>query len=333
MKKSVSKLVVFAFPLCFIVCCVLLPGKTTGQSGTDRGSVDVVELAQAAQDLLPQNGTPVQCTTPVTFDAGAPGWTVQPVAGPALWHVANNVCRANFSGHSVPATMYYGRDSDCTFIEGVRSASNLISPEIMVPTGLQFTILNFNYLLQIEGGSFDLVFVDVSTNGGATWTQILSKTNLLNDGQWHNAARDISSIARGAASIRVRFRFDTIDEIINRTIGWHIDDLQLCQSLLACIRDDVNSHFLTFNVATGDYEFRDCAKNIFLSGKGAIRTSFCKLELSDSGPDPKHPDRLVTVQFNRCTRTATATVITPTGQMFNLNDSGIDGDVCACQPQ
>ena len=153
---------------------------------------------------------------------------MQPVIGPALWHLANNICGAQLPGHSAATTFYYGRDSDCTYIEGTRSASNLISPTILIPADLRPALVSFNYLLQVEGGSFDTTNIDVSTNGGTSWTQVGTKANLINNGQWHNVVLDITGAIGTANAIRVRFRFDTLDSIINSTIGWHIDDVQVC---------------------------------------------------------------------------------------------------------
>jgi hypothetical protein len=255
------------------------------------------------------------------------------VAGPALWHVTSNLCGAQLPGHSATSTFYYGRDSDCTYIEGTRSASNLISPLILIPTDLRPVVVSFNYLLQVEGGGFDTTNVDISTDNGATWANFLTKSNLINNGTWQNISAFVpDSILGSANSIRLRFRFDTLDSIINGTIGWHVDDIQVCsQAVDFCVKDDSNGNLFLFNQTSGDYLFRACRKGVTLSGKGFVSVSFCKVELFDSGPDPKVADRNVSFLVNPCTKKGNGSVsIFSIGQTFPVNDSDITNNICGC---
>jgi len=164
------------------------------------------------------------CTT-FTFDTSDNGFTVENVMGPSpLWH-RSNMCRAFLTGHSTPNSFYYGQDDTCNYNTGARNASNLVSPTLNLTAP---ATLSFNYLLFVEGGGFDTTFVDLTTDGGVTWTQFLSKANFINDNQWHNITTDISGVVGAATSIKIRFRFDSIDNIANSTTGWHVDDFQIC---------------------------------------------------------------------------------------------------------
>lgn len=164
------------------------------------------------------------CTT-FKFDTSDNGFTAQNVFGAApLWHVTDH-CRANLAGHSTPNTFYYGQEPDCNYNTGDRNGSNLLSPVLNLTSP---ATLSFNYLLFVEGGGFDSTFVDVSTDGGSTWTQVISKANFTNDNQWHSLTTDISAAVGNATSIRLRFRFDSVDNIANSTTGWHLDDIQVC---------------------------------------------------------------------------------------------------------
>jgi 6-phosphogluconolactonase len=102
-----------------------------------------------------------------------------------------------------------------------------------------------------------------------------------------------------------------------------------------CIKDDSNGTILRFNRSSGAYVFTDCRKGITLSGTGRVVESFnngfCKVELSDSGPDRKRPDRNVSVLVNPCSGGANAQVsIFATGKMYTISDSNIFNNVCNC---
>src|ERR1051325_10991053 len=204
--------------------------------------------------LAADAGTTVSCTT-FDFAGGATqGFTTQAQFGTplVLWHVVNANCRAFLTGHSTPYTFYYGQDISCNYNTGARNASNLISPPISVAGKFAPFTVSFNYLLFVEGGGFDTTFVDISTDNGATWTQVLSKANLINDNQWHNIGINVS--VGSASSIRLRFRFDSIDNIANSTTGWHVDDITVCgQPFNICLQDDSGDNILQFNSNTGAY--------------------------------------------------------------------------------
>jgi uncharacterized repeat protein (TIGR01451 family) len=96
-----------------------------------------------------------------------------------------------------------------------------------------------------------------------------------------------------------------------------------------CIQDETNGDILRFSSTTGDYQFFNCRKGTSLSGRGVLTKGFCKVELRDSGPDPKRPDRSITALANPCTRGANATV-TFAGQTVRIIDSDIANNSCTC---
>ncbi|HKS42527.1 MAG TPA: beta-propeller fold lactonase family protein [Blastocatellia bacterium] len=98
-----------------------------------------------------------------------------------------------------------------------------------------------------------------------------------------------------------------------------------------CLRDDSNGNLLRFNSVTGEYQFTDCGKGVTLGGKGVVTTNGCKISLTDSGINPKRPDRNVQVTANTCTNAGSASVrILPSGKTFGINDSNISGHPCSC---
>jgi hypothetical protein len=102
-----------------------------------------------------------------------------------------------------------------------------------------------------------------------------------------------------------------------------------------CIQDDATGALLRFNSESGAYEFRDCRKGIMLTGVGvvirSVNNDFCKVTLSDGGPDPKRPDRNVQALVNTCTGRGDASVsIFSSGQSFSVGDSNVADSTCAC---
>jgi hypothetical protein len=282
-------------------------------------------------DAVAAIGTPNACQT-FDFAGGATqGFTTEPVFGTplVLWHVTNNLCRAQLLGHSTPYTFYYGQDISCNYDTGARNAANLISPLISLTGIFPPYSIGFNYLLFVEGGGFDTTFVDISTNNGATWTQILSKANLINDNQWHNRSLDVTALVGAATSVRLRFRFDTIDNIANATTGWHVDDIQVCgQPFNFCLQDDSNGNILQFNSLTGAYQFTQCSTGLILTGTGTVTVNGCNLQLNQNTTNRK-----VSATVDTCTNSGSAviTVRTPLRATFySINDSNTTNNTCTC---
>ena len=286
----------------------------------------------ASSRLVAAAGTTVACTTFDFAGGSAQGFTVQPVFGTplALWHLTNNLCRALLGGHSTPFTFYYGQDATCNYNTGARNAANLISPPISLAGKFAPFTVNFNYLLFVEGGGFDTTFVDISTDNGATWTQILSKANLINDNQWHNVSTNVTAFVGAATSVRLRFRFDSIDNIANSTTGWHVDDISVCgEAFNFCVQSDSGDNILRFNSITGAYQFMQCSSGFTSQGTGVVTASGCSLTLQDNTFD-----HFVTVNVDTCAHTGNATLhyLTPPRKVtsFTISDSNTLNNTCAC---
>lgn len=286
--------------------------------------------ASRPADLLAVVGTQ-SCST-FDFGGGAiQGFTTQPVFGTplVLWHAVNGVCRANLAGHTTPFTFYYGQDALCNYNTGARNASNLISPPISLAGSFAPFTLNFNYLLFVEGGGFDTTFVDISTNNGATWTPIASKANMINDNQWHNLQLNVTSQIGAATSVRLRFRFDSIDNIANSTTGWHVDDISICGGAFNfCVQDNVKQDFVQFNSVTGAYTTRQCSSGFTTNGVGAVTTNGSTITLQHSASGTFN-----TVTVNTSTRTGTAAIRKRNGLSivsYNISDTNIDNNTCSC---
>jgi hypothetical protein len=106
----------------------------------------------------------------------------------------------------------------------------------------------------------------------------------------------------------------------------------LCAGFDYCVQDNNNpSRFIKINSTTGAYEYHDCSKGMVLSRTGLVTTSFCKIALTDRGPNPKRPDRQISVDINPCTLHAVASIkVTPTSTTVNFTDSNITNNTCEC---
>jgi hypothetical protein len=280
----------------------------------------------------PLAGTANACTS-FDFETGAQGFTVVPDIGTGvvtpLWHLDNALCRAFLMGHTTPFTFYYGQDSTCNYNTGARNASSLVSPAINLSGTFAPFSLGFNYLLFVEGGGFDTTFVDISTNGGTTWTQVLSKANLINDNQWHNKAADVTAVVGAATSVRVRFRFDSIDNIANSTTGWHVDDVLVCgQPFNFCVQDNNTGDYIQFNSVTGVYVTKQCSTGFTAQGVGTVTTNGSTITLTQKGPN-----NFNTVTVDTSTHTGSAAIRVQMGLKivaYNISDSNYLNNTCVC---
>jgi hypothetical protein len=282
-------------------------------------------------NVVAANGTTVACTT-FDFAGGATqGFTVVPQFGTplALWHGANAVCRAFLTGHSTPYTFYYGQDATCNYNTGARNAADLISPPISLAGKFAPFTVSFNYLLFVEGGGFDSTFVDLSTNNGATWTQFLSKANMINDNQWHNIVSNVTALVGAATSIRLRYRFDSVDNIANSTTGWHVDDISVCgEDFNFCIQDDKTKDFIRINTVTGHYISQQCSTGFMVEGFGTVTTNGCLVTVQENTTN-----RFNSVTVNTCTLTANGQIRTRNGLSivaYNIVDSNTTNNTCTC---
>jgi hypothetical protein len=265
------------------------------------------------------------------FEGGAiQGFTVQNVSGASpLWHVTNGLCRAFLTGHTNPYDFYYGQDLTCNYNTGARNASNLISPAINLAGIFPPYSVGFNYLLFVEGGGFDTTITDISTDNGVTWTQVLSKANLINDNQWHNVAADVTALVGAATSVRVRFSFDSVDNIANSTTGWHVDDIAVCgQAFNFCIQDDATGDYVQINTVTGAYSTKQCSTGFVAQGTGKVTTNGNTITLTDTTPP-----NFNTVTVNTSTHTGSAAIRVRSSLKivaYNINDSNTQNNTCVC---
>jgi extracellular elastinolytic metalloproteinase len=155
------------------------------------------------------------------FEAGTTGWTAT-----GLWHLANNSTCASPGFSSPTHAFYYGRDATCTYNTGAANTGDLTSPQISGITSS--SVLTFDYSRRVESfnGAFDRTQVDVIRANGTTANVFNLDSRNASNPAW-TSSPNISLAAFAGQTIRLRFRFNTVDSISNNFAGWLIDDVQV----------------------------------------------------------------------------------------------------------
>ena len=168
------------------------------------------------------------------MESGASGWT----------HGGTNDNWELGSPTSGPGNASSGLNVWATNLDGNYEANNmnaqLVSPSINL-NGISLAKLAFQHYYHTEN-YWDGGIVEISTDGGASWTQVMPEGGYPEDALsgsnplgpvsaysgysgvgWHPAVFDISSYD-GYSNINIRFRFGT-DSSISYYSGWYIDDV------------------------------------------------------------------------------------------------------------
>jgi len=179
------------------------------------------------------------------FETGAPGWVHSAASGPDTWDLTGGI-----TGASSGAFVYHVDD-----VDGV-SDQRLVSPEIVLPSGNSGLTLQYDTYQALEdtsGGCWDGGILEITANGGSSWTQLFDPVLLTEpyDGivrntssnpladlpawcgdpqPWVRSVVDLDAYA--GETVQFRFRLGT--DISVSHPGWDIDDV-LIQS---CVPSD-----------------------------------------------------------------------------------------------
>jgi hypothetical protein len=172
-------------------------------------------------------------------ETGAAGWTMAALTGPPtpLWHVVSEpACTP--SSRSGNSAFYYGQDGTCDYeTVGTTNSGILTSP--LIPALPQDAALSFWHRRDVEleaFSTFDQSFVEAQGNGGgfsiikqletATGAWRLSEDFLPPD-PLNGAFSPLDLTGFTGQDLDLRFRFDTIDDAKNVSLGWMIDDITI----------------------------------------------------------------------------------------------------------
>lgn len=166
-------------------------------------------------------------------EAGEGSWTAT-----GLWHrETSDSCATPQSGS---AMWYYGQNSTCNYNNGAANSGYLTSASIALPAG-QAARLAFWYATRTEGlvDSYDKRFVQISTNGGASWTDLAQIKDEDDPLVWREKVIDLTAYA--GLSIKLRFYFDTVNDDDNDKKGWFIDDIDVTSSVPSSASTDASN--------------------------------------------------------------------------------------------
>ncbi|HVT88475.1 MAG TPA: M36 family metallopeptidase [Tepidisphaeraceae bacterium] len=165
------------------------------------------------------------------FESGANGFTTSN-GTTGLWHLSTG--RGTQSGHSSTQSFYYGQGESANgggnYATGVANTGRLISPSIALPSG---ATLDFNYVLQTEGSTlWDYSWLQISTNGGTSWTTLATYNGVAESSTWR-AATTVSLAAYSGQTVQLGWFFNTIDNVANGFEGWYVDDVRIQSPAIA----------------------------------------------------------------------------------------------------
>ncbi|MBI4053917.1 MAG: S8 family serine peptidase [Candidatus Doudnabacteria bacterium] len=166
----------------------------------------------------------VTVTSPVllseNFEGDVSAWSAS-----GLWHLANDTPCVTPGYKSATHSFYYGKESSCNYDTGKKNTGALTSPSV---SGLGSSIkLSFWYWREVESynGAYDKTSVQVSYDGGSTWTTVWYKDSKnASEKEWTFASLDLTS---GSDAVKVRFAFDSVDGVANKFRGWLVDDVTI----------------------------------------------------------------------------------------------------------
>lgn len=159
------------------------------------------------------------------FDSGAAqGWSLT-----GLWHVTT-ACVSSYNG---AYHLAYNQDSTCTYNTGATTSGTATFDVNLA--GVSSPQLNFRHRWTIESyaGTFDVMRVQISTNGGSTWSTLQQwdsgdgdpNSASYHQGTWTFQSYSLSAYTGGPA--KIRFSFDSGDAQFNSFLGWLVDDVKV----------------------------------------------------------------------------------------------------------
>jgi serine-aspartate repeat-containing protein C/D/E len=182
------------------------------------------------------------------MESGSNGWIVASHTDSAAWHQTS--IEANSPAHS----WWAGIDGQGNYNTNTRVVERLISPAINLSGGVGNITLLFTEKFVTERG-WDFCMVDVSTNGGTTWTHLRGGYGTSPSGDsrgWSVTSLDLTPFAN--QTINVSFLFDTGDSLFNAFPGWFVDNVAVFDqsgTISGTVYFDMNQNGLLKGEETG----------------------------------------------------------------------------------
>jgi hypothetical protein len=237
--------------------------RSIGLVTTDRAEDFDLDVDQAACTAPHYRYAGVRETFASTTIPG--GWSVINHGNDVGWSFSNPGSRTNNTGGTGNFAI---ADSDRAKIA---MDTELRSP-VMDLRGLDVVTLTFKTdFYYLNGGAAEVAEVDVSSDGGSTWTNVWRKTASYRGP--HTEAIDLTSVAAQQPEVMIRFHY------YNATWEWwwQVDDVQLGQ----CV--PVNAPELTPALATHSGEPGDVLTYTLMLTNAGYQTTLFDSDISANG--------------------------------------------------
>lgn len=123
--------------------------------------------------------------------------------------------------------MWYGQESSGNYDTGARTFGELKSKAFNLK-GIENAFLDVYHWSNVEQDD-DKCYIYISKNDGYSWEQLYESATYI--APWQHLRLNISMYC-GYQNVRVKFYFDTIDNVGNGYRGWLIDDVKIFSSML-----------------------------------------------------------------------------------------------------
>jgi serine protease len=205
-------------------------GETTSHTFASAGTYTVtltVTDTNGLSDSTSQGVSVSEDDSSVLFaedfsDGTAPGWQKSSMSND-LWRVASDCVDPAVPTHQLA---FSRAAPDCDF--NVGHAVGWIQSPVIDASGQSELELSFSHFFHVESwsGVADIMRVQVSSNGGSSWTTIAQwDSRDATNGGHEEVSFDIS--AHASSQLRLRFHFDSVDSIANGFPGWYVDNVRI----------------------------------------------------------------------------------------------------------
>lgn len=157
------------------------------------------------------------------MESGAIGWDAS-----GLWHLVDDSSQYQNS-YSGTTSWWYGQENTGDYDTGTQNSGDLTSPNLYIPydeSGPFYIHFQYWYSTESQLPYWDQRWLQASIDNGEFVNILRLNDDLMEF--WHNSPLINLSGLEGH-TIRIRFHFDTIDEIENAYRGWYIDDFSIAQ--------------------------------------------------------------------------------------------------------
>jgi len=197
-------------------------GKAMDQDGDGQGGEPGEDAFTALFTLRAGGREMLLYSAEMTAD---PGWTLDPASGADGWAWGAPAGRDGDPGKGYTGANVIGYSLSGAYPNGMLETEYAATPAFDC-SGVTFVTLSFRRWLGVEASTWDHAVIEASADGGE-WVPVWANADvLIEDGSWTRQEVDLSTVAAGHASVRLRWGMGPTDGSVTLG-GWNIDDVQV----------------------------------------------------------------------------------------------------------